>query len=628
MGVLFVLSGHIGDAAEGFGAAIPIVNQTNHTRSDHHCVAVGDINGDGIEDIVYLSSADDLVYCLAGAGDGSFGLKQQVGSVDFPFALALFDYDLDGDLDVICGAGASPVGTILFRNLGKGSFATPVYLHGSFSPSEISFARIDGDIWPDLVLLQEGAVVWYKNDRGRGTVGFDNIITSTFPDHPSRNPEFAAMVLEDLNRDGKSDLAIAAKHTISGSIQEGAGLFFHLRTGNGIPGSPNTLLEYEWQNGINEERAQPDFLRAFDLNGDGDKELIFPRNDSSTETLLIVRNDGGAFQSQIVTSHFNGFSGSRNAAAADFDLDGDTDLAVALDDPFVTNDGQIRMLWNDGSQGAVMTPGGSAVTAQDGRLGALAARDFTGDGLTDLLVQFIPASGNNGVGRLILLPRTEANLTEDSYVGNYSRSNAFDLRQRQGRFLSRVGGFGRAFSGHSDFYRVSVKRSSVSLDLKLRFTHDAGDLRLVVYDVSGSEVDRSDTSDHNESLSLQLSAGDYFVEIAGGTAQGVAYDFGWFHNADFSPPRVAYKKPRNRSEMKRRATHSGKATDDCAVARVRYKWTRGKWRVAKLSPSGRWSFVVKSKHRDYKNKRSVTVLVQAFDTAGKRSKTARRTFRR
>ena len=97
--------------------------------------AVGDMNGDGIPDLVSAPTLGvgiasySAVYVFPGRGDGTFGLpeiSQPAASNSFPQALALADFNGDGQLDVTFADGSgtrSGISEYVLLNTGNVKFS-------------------------------------------------------------------------------------------------------------------------------------------------------------------------------------------------------------------------------------------------------------------------------------------------------------------------------------------------------------------------------------------------------------------------------------------------------------------------------------------------------------------------
>jgi hypothetical protein len=99
----------------GDGRFQPAVNFA--VGSDPSSVAVGDFNRDGVQDLVVTNSSSDTVSVLLGVGDGTFqdAVNFAVGSD--PFSVSVGDFNGDGIQDLAVANGRSDTVSVL---LGQG----------------------------------------------------------------------------------------------------------------------------------------------------------------------------------------------------------------------------------------------------------------------------------------------------------------------------------------------------------------------------------------------------------------------------------------------------------------------------------------------------------------------------
>ncbi|MEM8712515.1 MAG: VCBS repeat-containing protein, partial [Planctomycetota bacterium] len=125
-------------------------------------LAVGDVNQDGIQDVIFTPFQQGVVAWLDGLGGGAFGSPEQIATFGVhPNQVELADVDLDGDLDLI--VGSLNEGVAIRRNAG----AIPFQAGGVVLPSASSLLAVDvdSDADSDIVSVQDSnrAVVIREN---------------------------------------------------------------------------------------------------------------------------------------------------------------------------------------------------------------------------------------------------------------------------------------------------------------------------------------------------------------------------------------------------------------------------------------------------------------------------------
>src|SRR5207248_2068309 len=109
------------------------------TPSSPHTLLVADFNRDGAKDIVVATNVGPLAM-LMGKGDGTFKAASVIYTSptgNFPISAAAFDFNADGNLDLVVAEGSGGIAVLLGN--GDGTFRSTRYSLG-VSPDLLPFS--------------------------------------------------------------------------------------------------------------------------------------------------------------------------------------------------------------------------------------------------------------------------------------------------------------------------------------------------------------------------------------------------------------------------------------------------------------------------------------------------------
>jgi uncharacterized protein (TIGR03437 family) len=389
--------------------------------ADSYSVAIGDVDGDGIPDIVTSG-----ITVLFGDGKGAFARRRDYWE-DTAGSIILTDFDGDGKTDIVIAFGDAQALTgpaiALFFNRGGGLFSgAPVSVipnlaqanNGIYDIAAANFnaANFSHDGIPDLAVLE-----LFRLDiltgKGDGTFapGFTYRPTDSVPD---------AFLVADFNNDGKSDIVVA---TDAGPLAPASAIRLDVFLGKGdgtfaqpvsIP-SPHgaqalvagdfnhdgkqdvALLISTYQSGASDEvliylgdgkgsfaapvsyKVGPasSAIAVGDFNGDGALDLVIADFGAPPNLSFLFGKGDGTFSMATVVP-FAGNAGPYALAVADFNRDGKLDLAVTALNAMTP----MIQVWLGHGDGTFQPPVPLPATAYSG----ISAADLNGDSFPDLLV--------------------------------------------------------------------------------------------------------------------------------------------------------------------------------------------------------------------------------------------------
>jgi cysteine-rich repeat protein len=349
----------LGQGGGSFGPATAYESRAGYTGEYPRSLATGDVNGDGMVDVVTANQSSSNITVVAGLGDGTLAPAQTVAVGNEPRAVVGDDLDGDGVMDwVTVEMGSEYVRRGLMRESGDFSVSSyyAVYSYEGDNPVAVATGDIDGDGDADLATASEyddGCMVMMNNGSGYFSISqfyyMANAITH--------------VTLHDVTGDGNLDLVATSRTDNVVVVRAGTG-------SGGFGGTSSVTTE------VSTSGQSPRWVTAADVTGDGVVDLV-TANDASKDVSVLVGLGSGSFNPPIIVPAVYGPDpGSVSCVrTGDFNQDGVVDLATAN----AARD-SVSVILGFG--------GGSFAAPQEFAVGAtpynIAVGDFNDDGIDDI----------------------------------------------------------------------------------------------------------------------------------------------------------------------------------------------------------------------------------------------------
>jgi hypothetical protein len=169
----------------------------------------GDVNNDGLRDLVVANSESNDISVLIGNGDGTFRAPTSIPSANGPRAVAVGDFDRDGLDDLAVARSINSLVTVLYGN-GQGGFVPGPQLAVRGSAAAVGARDVTGDSIPDVLIADQvsNVVLAYVSSGSTRQFSDDSLTVSRGP---------SSVAAGDVDGDGRYDVA-AANSLVAGSV--------------------------------------------------------------------------------------------------------------------------------------------------------------------------------------------------------------------------------------------------------------------------------------------------------------------------------------------------------------------------------------------------------------------------
>lgn len=340
-------------------------------------IGIGDVNEDGAADLVLPDPDNGQIDVLLGDKTGHFHPGSSITDQSYPMNAILRDVNGDGHLDLITLSALSGTAYVAFGK-GDGTFATGTnYSTGQISPI---FHDVDGDGIPDLVFGTYDSTnavydLVFSKGNADGTFATATALTTILPEQ--------LLDIGDYAGNGRADLLI--------TTPSGFGVYPRNSDGTYAP-VVQTAASAIGRSSIG---------AMGDINGDGHPDIAVA---IAGGIAVFLGNGDGSFQSADV---YDVGHPVNSAALVSFAGPSHVDIAVQQPATFP------RLLLGDGTGSFKLSPDPNSSYGSTAATGSLIAGDFNGDGNTDLV-----ETGFQTTSPSVLFGQSSESFTTPATVGS------------------------------------------------------------------------------------------------------------------------------------------------------------------------------------------------------------------